>query len=234
MAQLADTSLASDGNLVAYYKLEDETDEQESFDLTNNGTTEFNAAKFNNGMDTGTTNSTKSLSIVNDLGITGGAMSFTCWVKMNTEIGAGNDTFMYQGDAGTDTAYFMRYEYNGGTRRIRYERQRQGVADDVDYHEVTLGTTEFNHVVLTYDATTVKGYFNNIEVASVDSTGSGTSGITDFFALGESLGGFNLGDFIIDDAAVFTKKLSTTEIAELFNPPVSGAPWEMMMVGVGR
>ena len=54
--ELYSTPLFTDSSLKAYYRLEDENDSKNSFTLTNTGSVAFNAAKFSNGMDTGTTN----------------------------------------------------------------------------------------------------------------------------------------------------------------------------------
>jgi len=67
MARTAATSLFQDANCKAYYNLEDLVDLKGGFNLTNYNSVTFTSAKFNNGSNLGTSNSTKYLEIANNL-----------------------------------------------------------------------------------------------------------------------------------------------------------------------
>ena len=216
-AQFGSLTLRNDVNLQAYYKLEDVTDEVGANDLTNNNSCTFVAAKFNNGVSGGTTDANKSLTIASSLGYGGGAYAISLWLKLNTEIASGNYDITEITDVATDTSLILSYEYNGGTRQLNFQRLRAGVAGDSDVYTVTLGTTDINHLVITYDGSTVKGYLNNVEVASVASTGNGSSALTAVFALleGRTVGTNNtLG--IIDDVALFDRNLTAAEVTSIY------------------
>jgi len=73
------------GNTILHYLAMNKN----SNDLTNNGTTAFVAAKFNNGADFGTANSTKYLSRAANIVAGNSDLSVSLWVKLTTEIGAG-------------------------------------------------------------------------------------------------------------------------------------------------
>jgi hypothetical protein len=209
--ELSSTPLAADANLVAYYKLEDVNDSKASYTLTNNNTVAFNAAKFNNGGDLGTSNTNKYLSIANNLGLTdGGAKTFMFWVKLKTEIGSGTYTFYNWERSGT-TWNILSYEYNAGTRRLNVD----GAGTDINY-TITLGTSNWNHIAVTESSGgTFTLYVNGI-LAGTGTQGSGTSAGT-AFGIGANRIGGNLSSAIFDDFAIFNRVLTATEISDYVN-----------------
>lgn len=191
--ELGSTYLLNDVTLAAYYKLEN-TDDQTSnnYDLTNNGTTTFAAAKFNDGADFGTTvNGVKSLSIASSLGISSGTMSVSLWVKLRTEITASAGYYYFVDKASTtNVEYIIRYNYNNGTPRLEFVRNRMGAGEDMVTYDVTLGTSDFYHLVMTYDGTSIRAYVNGALVGSpVASSGVGSSGGADKMYIGAKIVG---------------------------------------------
>jgi len=219
--ELYSTSLFNDDNLVAYYRLEDTNDSKNSYNLTNNNSVAFNPAKFNNGADFGTSNTNKYLSISNNLGITGGNITLSFWLKLNTEIGSGTYDLIDQESLANNTGNYVTYEYNGGTRRLTFNRVRQYVVVNSAAYNITLGTSSWYYVVYTYDGSNIRGYVNGSLVAGpVASSGYGTAGGMNRFTVGwGGVGGYTSG--IIDDVAVFSRALSPTEISNFYNlgPP---------------
>jgi hypothetical protein len=123
-------------NLVSYYKLDDVSDSFGSYGLTNSSSlVVFNTGKIGNSADFGANNSTKYLSIGNNLGITGGNFSMSLWFNVTTAPGSGATYILAnQVDLGTNTGYLIWYQNNGGTKQIKWRRLRQGTAnDDVTY-----------------------------------------------------------------------------------------------------
>lgn len=193
VVELGSTYLLNDATLRAYYKLEN-TDDQTSnnYDLTNNGTTTFAAAKFNNGADFGTTvNGVKSLSIASDLGVSSGAISISMWVKLRSEITVSSGYYYFvEKSSTTNVAYIIRYNYNSGTPRLEFVRSRVGAADDMVTYNITLGTADFYHLVMTYDGTSIRGYVNGALVGSpVSSSGVGVSGGSNKMYIGARITG---------------------------------------------
>lgn len=222
MAQLADTTLISDANLKAYWKLEDTADSEASYTLTNNNTVTFTTAKYLNGANLGTSNTNKSLSVNSDLTITGGAMSISMWVKILTEITTGSYCLIDHSDAGNLVQTMIIYEYNAGTPRLRFDRTKRGVSNNPIYHNITLGETNFHHVCLTYDTTNLVAYYNGEAVGSpLATSGNGsTGGSSDMVNIGRTQG--NAGTFasyasaLIDDVAVFNDALTADEVRTIY------------------
>ena len=217
--ELESTSLRGDENLVAYYKSEDVNDSKNSFNLTNSNVVAFNAAKFNNGADFGASNNSKSLYITNTLGITGGSISISTWIKLQTEIGSSIYSLVAQEDVSSRVSNLLCYDYNGGTRRINFWRVRQGVAIDGGAYNITLGTSSWYHIVYTYDGSNIMGYVNGSLVFGPSaSSGNGTSGGVTVFSMGSNYAGATwYSSHISDDTAIFSRALTPTEISNLYN-----------------
>lgn len=218
--ELASTSLNASGNLIAYWKLENVNDSKASYTLTNNGSIPFNAAKFNNGGDLGTSNTTDYFSIGNDLTVSAGSVSFTFWIKLTTEIGSGTYTFFQNGDTASQVRHVVQYEYNAGTRRLVFNRSKTGTADQQFTYNITMGTTDFYHIAYVYDGVNVVGYVNGLNVGSVSASGSGSSGVDidhTYIGAGRSTAPavINYTSAIFDDFAVFNTNLSSAQVAEL-------------------
>lgn len=218
--ELINTTLYNDANLVAYYRLENTNDSKASFNLTNNNTVAFNAAKFNNGADYGSTNTNKSLTIANKLGITGGNITFLFWFKASVTPAEGVDFELCSQSDGTNFIWYaMRYQRDSGNLQVRSFRNKSGVANQNDINAIDLGTTGFHMMAMTYDGTTLKSYVDGSLLGSgTAASGSGSSGVSDNFAIGAAVGGGS--DFtngIIDDVAVFSRALSATEILNHYN-----------------
>lgn len=215
---LEQTKFIADANLVAYYKLEDTTDSKGGFTLTNHGTTPFNSAKFSNGADFGTGNTTKYLDVANNLGLTfGGAKTISCWVKLNAEIASGSYYFVEADTANRSSQILIRYNYNSGTRTLQFTRYSDtgspAVNDDINF-PIELGTTNWYFLTVKYDGTNMYGYLNGVLVGQIasSSAGTGTGGYSDAFRIATN----GNGNQIVDDIGVFSRSLSDGEIAELY------------------
>lgn len=231
MPELAKTILADSSNLKAYYKFNSgalTTDSSgNGYTLSNNNTVgETASGKFGYAADLGSS-SNKYFSIANDIGITGGAITMSCWVKLNAEVSANKYDFFNQGDASTFVDYHITYEYNSGTRRLVFRRIRRGVvANDVNYN-LTLGTSSWYHLVLTYDGTTLRAFVNGAYVGGIASSGNGSSGTSDITGIGADVSSgppdANTYAFtLIDDAAIFSSALSADQIKELYEGHIYG------------
>lgn len=218
--ELASTPLFSDANLVAYYKLEDVNDSKGSYTLTNNNTVAFNAAKFNNGADFGASNTNKSLSINSDLSIQGGNISVSFWVKNYSNPSTGAFTYFMTNNDTNDVEYSIFYQYNGGTYRLNFDRYKNPDSAGTDvFYNVDLGTSLFNHIVATYDGTTMRLYLNGIEVGNTPASGTGSGTTTTKTSIGARNDGLAnyFSKSIIDDVAIFNRALTATEINKLYN-----------------
>ena len=136
-----------------------------------------------------------------------------------------------QNDSGVDVSNWINYEYNSGTRRIQFFRTRQGVSFDGPTYNVTLGTTNWNHIVYTYDGTNIRGYINGSLVAGpTAASGNGSSAQSDFFSIGAdraSGSGQSFFSGLIDEVSCFNRALSLSEIQTIYNEAVSGGFYYM-------
>jgi hypothetical protein len=209
---------------VSYYKLDessgDASDSVGSYTLTNNNTVAYTTAKINNGADFGT-GADKCLTNTNDQGFSGGNWSIAGWIKMNVEIGSGNQCFFGITDTGNKISFYAEYEYNSGTRRISFYREKGGVGIQGYNYNVTLGTANWYHIVITYDGTNVVGYVNGSAVGSGAASGNGSGSIT---VEGFTISGrpytsadLNKGNFIADEVGNWSRALTAGEITTLYN-----------------
>lgn len=224
MPSLQDTTLISDANLIAYYKLENTADSKGTYTLSNVGTTTFVAAKFDNGIELGTANTSKYMRVSSAMGISSGAISVSMWVKINTEPATNTIYNLFsRGETATDVRHWIRYSDSAGVKNIQFNRQRENVANDAFTYNVTLGTTDWKHFVLTYDGTNVKGYLNGAYLNSVASSGNGSTGV---FADNTTIGAGEItqgnsnptlySNAVIDDVAIFNRALTDAEVYQIY------------------
>ena len=191
----------------------DETDN--SYDLTDLNTVLYDTGKIGNAAKFQAANS-EYLSIADDLGITGGAISISLWVKNLSEISANTYTFALQQDDGVDVYYSIQYVYNGGTRLIVFRRTKCGVAVQGISYTATMGTSDWYHLVLTYDNTNIKGYVNNSLKDTVAASGNGTGTNADAFYIG----GFGTANYyassLIDEVIVWNTALTAAEVSTVY------------------
>lgn len=215
MAEVNVLSLKNDANLKAYYRMETGALTTDSgvngYTLTNNNTVGEIAGKFGIAADFGTSNTNKSLTIANSLGITGSSdFGFSFWVKLRAEIGSGTWTFLRlnSGTAGGDTYRVFAYQYNAGTRRIAID-----VGSASFTYNLTMGTANWYHFVLNKSSTTITLYVNTVS-AGTGSFSAITPGTT-----GLSLGndGSTYASIAMDDVALFNRALTVQEISDLYN-----------------
>lgn len=215
-AEFSTLSLASDANLVSYYKLEDISDETaNNHDLTNNGTVTFGAAVFNNGGDLGESNSSKWLSIADNLGVAGnGDACIAGWVKLKTEIGSGTYIlFQHLSNSGADRYLEINYEYNAGTRRISVNASESNTI----VHNLTMGTSDFYHIAINRSsANAVELFINGVSIGT-DTGGTSGGGNTNYFSMGRhATVSTGHASVIYDDVAVFNRVLLAKEIESIY------------------
>jgi hypothetical protein len=210
-------------NLRAVYHLENVNDSTANgYNLSNPNSATFpSSQKIGAGVELDNTN--KHLRYTsNNMGISNGNLSMTCWVKYKNDLSTGTfpngiDYFLGKEDASTQTGNGMIYEYNGGSRRVTFVRSRRGVADYQASYTVTLGTSDWHRFSYTYNSSTgnVKGYHNAAEVVSFTAvTSNGSGGSSTEFAIGRLFNNFYFPDAYFDevhiDDAVWTPEYEET------------------------
>jgi hypothetical protein len=213
--------------LLAYYRLDDQSGDSadatgNGYNLTNTNTVTYDAGVINNGADFGTANTNKTLRTASNYGLTGtSSITISMWVKLNTEIGSGGFWSLFSsGNSTTHTAFEIFYDYNGGTRRIEMSYSQFGVGSTWATYNVTMGTSNWYHLVLTYDASIhkVAGYVNNVALTAVSASGNGTSGGSNYTSMAcfyDASGGF--ASIKADEVGVWNRVLTSTEVSQLYN-----------------
>lgn len=216
--------MALTDNLQAYWNL-DETSGNAAdssgngYTLTNTNTVGYAAALISNGADFGTANTNKRLLNNSTLGITSGtAFSISMWVKIRTAPGSGTQYTLadLRWNAATDTEAWLRYENSGGTKRVRFMYPLQDAGSLCNYN-VDFGTTNWQHLVGTYDGTDIKMYVNGTQQGGTVTATAGGSVLTDAFCIGATGNGFVFGSIYADEVGVWSRALSAAEVTELYN-----------------
>ncbi|OGY60792.1 MAG: hypothetical protein A3I33_02450 [Candidatus Colwellbacteria bacterium RIFCSPLOWO2_02_FULL_45_11] len=217
-----DTGETLINGLQAYYKLEDETEFYVgggTLDLTNGNSTTFTAGKVNNAGNF-VRSSNQSLYVDNNLGINGGAISISTWVKL-ASLPTDGQRFLiaYQADISSTEYYTLEYLNDAGIKKIRALRQRHGIGGDSAYYTVELSIGTWYNIVLWYDGANIKIFEAATERASTPTSGDGTASLANKFAIGAQWGGESASDFwdgMIDEVGVWSKALATQEMTDLY------------------
>lgn len=210
-------NLPQRAHIKALYHLENTNDSSDNeYNLTNYNLTTFISAYIGNGANFGPNNTNKCLKIENNLGIDGGAITLSLWVKNLSEIGANQFAYVGQQSDNTDVYYGIWYQYNSGTRRLLYRRIKQNVgAQDINYN-ITMGTTNWYHLCLTYDNTNLKGYINNSLINTVAASGNGSGTNTNLLTISDVNAAYAASS-LIDEVIVWNTALTASEVAQVYN-----------------
>lgn len=169
----------------------------------------------------GSANSNKTLSRADNMGITHQNVTISFWVKLDAEISSGTQTFFTIRTTGGGTNYidwYISYDYNGGTRRLRFGRSKPGIADQSVTYTVTLGTSNWHMIALKYDTATLKGWYDGAEVASGAASGTGSAGANSF-VMGSLSGGSEYYSGLIDDFRIFNAVRADGTLATDYSSP---------------
>lgn len=204
----------------AYWKSEDLTDSRNANTLTDSGSTGFTAAKINNGFNFGGT-TVLSRADNAQLSASGGAITISCWVNLGND--AATRYIVSKWNSGANTREYL-LGYDAGADRFVFFGSNDGVNNVSvtanSFGAVATGTTYL--ITAGCDGTTLW-----IEVRSTATqtgtrdTATLTGGIRDDTST-LFVGAFDAtpsGPWIgwIDEVGIWTRSLSTSETAELFN-----------------
>lgn len=210
MALLQQTSLFSSANLIAYYKCEDNgNDEKGSYNLTVSSLT-YPSGKYGKAFDC-SSNEAKATS-TSSYAIGSTAFTVAFWAKL---VSSTNNTALWfsMSNSTNDIAVDIKYEYNGGSPRIFWKRSRNGISTPDMTYSWTPTADKYYHVAMTYDGSSIYGFLNGAQVATETTSGSGNDGSSDFIEICRNAGGLETA---MDDIAVFNTNLSETQIKTLY------------------
>lgn len=215
------TTLFNHPNLKAYYRLESglfTTDTKGGFTLTNNNSVATATGKFGGGADTGSSNSNKSMSVANNIGIDGGPITISCWVNITTAPSSGQSAaFVQQANTTSKTGYFIEYNNNSGTLRVRFNRTRFPGDQDQSIVVGTLTTGVWHNLILVYDGTNIWGFIDGVKSTPAAATGNGGSGGGNSLSLfNRAVEGNLFFSGLLDDVAIFNDDLDDATCGKIY------------------
>lgn len=220
--------MALTDNIVSYWNLDESSgnaaDSAGSNTLTNTGSAAYASAKINNGVDFGSSNTSKYLKISSALGIDGGAFSWSGWVKVTTAPDSGvpfNAIFAQENNT-SDVGYSLYYKNNAGTLQVIFQRARFGIGGEVVTVSQTLTIGTWYHLVCTYDGSNLNLYLNGSLLGGpTAATGNGSSAVTgDYYSMGRAFQDSQLEWWFSgmeDEVGIWSRALTATEVATLYN-----------------
>lgn len=210
------SALLNDANLQGYWRLEDVTDESDNnYNLTNNNSVTFSAAKFSNGGNFNGSNQYLSIAHASAPNLeTTGDQTFSAWIKPDTLATGTSVSVMAKVNSSANTGRSVQIDDTTGKLNFRSFK----IGDDqsvLSSNGVIAGV--WNHIAVVYDET---GYAVSLYVNGVKTTGSFTRALvadSDTFAIGR-LGGLSgqYFDGMIDDCAFWDRVLTEDEIFEIY------------------
>ncbi len=219
--------------MVGYWYLDGNSADssRSSYNLTNNGSAPFNTGKFGSAADFGASNATKYLSINSALTIRGAPITISLWTKIETPPTSGQIEVIAEQLDGTtsNVEYYIAYANSAGTLQVKFVRNAQGVSDAQEIYNVDMGTTNWHHIVGTYDGSLVKLYFDGVSVASSTHTATGNYFFPDQFQLGHTENTYTTTLYysgLVDEARVYNRALSAAEVSALYTYPTSSTGTE--------
>lgn len=198
-------------SLVSYYRLDDLTDDFDSNNLTNYGSTTFVAGKYGNcATFNGTTQYLQKSSVLSTATTN---ISMFGWVYIPDTSRKG--AFFHNG-----TGTSPQTGYSLGVGNAQYDivgNNLVGAANGVAWLDfATPIGTGWHHIGITRDATTWRGYIDKVQCVNTFTNNPNIP--TSTFSIGATLeNGWQYFSDKIDDVVFYNKCLSAGEIVELYN-----------------
>jgi len=218
--------MALTDNIVAYYKFDESSGNPadatgNGYALTNNNTVGFASGKINNGVDTGSSNSNKYLSIASDYGLNShqtGVFSVATWIKIATAPSSGNNAAIFGFKDSSKNQVELTYANASGTLGIYFVLFNGASAQVINWTQTLTAGTWF-HLIWVKNGTTVTLYVNGSSAGDKTITlSNGTSGGTDSAAMFRhpSANASYLSG-MLDELAIWSRALTSDERSALYN-----------------
>lgn len=168
-------------------------------------------------------------SIGNDLGVGGGAVTLSLWVKFESFNASTENAIMEVSDAATFVQYRLHYSTASGNH-LKFTRNREWVSSVTADYTVTLSTGVWYHIVGTCDSSgNIQLFLDGSSVATnTGATGDGSMTSSDHatVAVYDASGGSTFtptvaycSDGVFDDAIFFNADIGDTRAGNLHSDP---------------
>ncbi|MEM1085023.1 MAG: Ig-like domain-containing protein, partial [Verrucomicrobiota bacterium] len=159
---------------------------------------------------------------VPSIDIPGDEMAISVWVRPTSFAGLASEARFVSKAASTSEQdhYWMIGSFTDGTA-VRFRLKTDvGATSTLITPTGKLTLNQWNHVVASYDGSTMKVYVNGAEEASMSKTGDITDANVPVGLGNQPTGSGNRGMFgLLDDVRLYGRSLTPTEITDLANPP---------------
>ena len=218
--------MALTDNLISYYALESNGNDSLGTNNMTESNTSYVTGKIGNAVSFNwSTSEMRNGNIT--LPAWNSPYSMNFWVKLNAEISSSFWWLAMLAPDGTnqDTQYSMNYQYNWWTRRLALEHYYNWPETYYPlYHNVTLGTSNWNMITMTYSWSVINIYFNWTLVTTWWWTGTYWSSWPQTYQKGITIWSlyflsayWNRSNAIIDEFWYCNREITSTEISTLYN-----------------
>lgn len=169
------------GNFI--YRLENVNDSSgNNRTLTNDTSVGFSAGRFSNCADFGSSNTTKHLYRNDASGFSSSSSrTMSLWIKMQTDLSGANTWkgLLAITHADIDVEYRIVYQRVSNVNKLSYDRGKRGAASSPYLYTISLGTSNWYHILMTWDGTNINAYLNGVYLGQSGNSGNGTNGYYD-------------------------------------------------------
>lgn len=149
-----------------------------------------------------------------------GDWSMAVWIKLDSQPATDAAYVIQDKREGDTNGESMRYSDDGGTKRL-YARFKNGSSTTEGYANITLPTGVWTHIVFAVSIQTPQIYIwvNNV-AKSVVMPDTAATAITDSaaaFAFGSQPNGGAYFDGFLDEAFVYSRRLTSSDVGHLYN-----------------
>jgi len=150
------------------------------------------------------------------------ARTYNGWFKLESNPTTIKRVFFDHTEDTDNVSYLLDYLSNSGdgaNTRLRFTRDRDGIAATTIYYEVNLNDSAWHFFTATYDGTNLELFLDGTSVAGPTAdTGNGTGATYgDLFQIGKLSYAGQYYDGLIDDVSVYSVELNGGQITALFN-----------------
>lgn len=208
-------------NLVAYWKMDESSgnaiDSVNSYVLTNTGVT-YNTGKILNGAQLGTSTGNSNTLLNTNISIVplrqGSNKSFNWWFKVNNTPTSGTNRFFDHRRSGGNSAYLSAYYDSSGNLGFG----ANGSAGST--FNVGLSLSTWYMMTIACGSNNSTDVYLNGNLIGTFTWGNDNNASSDIIQIGNANGstsGGHGGPFSVDEFGIWTKKLTSDEVLELYN-----------------
>jgi Flp pilus assembly pilin Flp len=202
-------------DVVAYWALEDLTDETSTYTLTNSGASSGATGILDDAYDWDGTNDFVYADDNDGLTFTNKIVSFNAWIKSS----ASNGVILYKGSSTSNREYALLLSPDGKVQCVLHNLG-SGTGSNMAETPLTYIDGNFHMVTCTMDGSNIRLYIDNSLKDTESITASSGNYASDLF-IGKYGGNALYFDGVIDEIAIFDVALSADEIEYLY---ASGSP----------